>query len=221
MEKDDDNMTTYPLIDIHSRFDAVVLANGDYPTHPVPSAILQASEHVVCCDGAASRLSFTPWAAIGDGDSLSPETRKRLGDRFHLVTEQEDNDLTKATRLCLAQGWYRLAYLGATGKREDHTLGNISLLMRYARQMGVLPTMVTDHGYFTPAHDRQTFSSFPRQQVSIFNYGCHRLSSQGLRWEAYPYSESWQGTLNEAIGDTFTLTGDGDYLVFRTFEAKL
>ena len=132
----------------------------------------------------------------------------------------EGKDLTKATRFCLGRGWRRLAYLGATGKREDHTLGNISLLVRYMREMDVLPAMITDYGYFTPAQGRQLFQSFPGQQVSIFNYGCRTLGSQGLRWESYPYQMAWQGTLNESAGDSFTLTGDGDYLVFRTFEAK-
>ena len=45
------------------------------------------------------------------------------------VTEQETNDLNKAFRYCLANGWTDIVILGATGKREDHTLGNIGLLM--------------------------------------------------------------------------------------------
>lgn len=221
MEKDDDSMITdFPLISADTRFDAVVLANGEFPVHPVPLGILRGAGHVVCCDGAVMNLPFTPTAVIGDGDSLSAEDKLRLKGLFHQVSEQEDNDLTKATRFCLGRDWRRLVYLGATGKREDHTLGNISLLVRYMREMDVLPTMVTDHGYFTPAQGRQLFRSFPGQQVSIFNYGCRTLSSEGLRWESYPYQMAWQGTLNESTGDSFTLTGDGDYLVFRTFEAK-
>lgn len=210
----------YPLIEANTRFDAVILANGDFPRHPVALAILRSGCPVVCCDGAASHLPFSPTAVVGDGDSLSLEEKKRLGDIFHQVDEQEDNDLTKATRLCLARGWRQIAYLGATGKREDHTMGNISLLVRYMRDMGLRPTMITDYGYFTPARGRQLFSAFPRQQVSIFNYGCRELASEGLRWQAYPYQMDWQGTLNEAVGHSFTLTADGYYLVFRTFKAK-
>lgn len=212
--------TDFPLIGAGARFDAVVLANGEFPSHPVPLGILRGASHVVCCDGAVTGLPFTPTAVVGDGDSLSAEGKSRLRGLFHQVSEQEDNDLTKATRYCLGRDWRRLAYLGATGKREDHTLGNISLLVRYMREMGARPTMITDYGYFTPARGRQLFQSFPGQQVSIFNYGCRALDSQGLRWDSYPYQMAWQGTLNEAVGDSFMLAGDGDYMVFRTFEAK-
>jgi thiamine pyrophosphokinase len=43
------------------------------------------------------------------------------------------------------------------------------------------------------------------------------MSSSGLRWQAYSFEMPWQGTLNEATGDVFTLQADGDYLVYRTF----
>lgn len=114
------------------KFDAVIVANGIFPSHPVPLAILQSANHVVACDGAVIHVPQAE-AVVGDGDSVPAEYHSRLIQ----VDEQEDNDLTKATRYCLAQGWHHIAYLGATGLREDHTLGNISLLMRYYREMDV------------------------------------------------------------------------------------
>ncbi len=114
----------------------------------------------------------------------------------------------------------RLVYLGATGRREDHTLGNISLIVRYAREMGVEPLMATDEGWFVVLKGETQFESFERQQVSIFNVDCRQLSSEGLKWASYPYGQLWQGTLNEAQGPTFTLKGDGYYLVYRTYLPK-
>ena len=154
-------------------------------------------------------------AVVGDGDSVPPQFRSRL----IRVTEQEDNDLTKATRHCLSLGFRRILYLGATGKREDHTLGNVSLMVRYMRDFQLQPVMVTDYGYFTPARGKTTFDSFPGQQVSIFNFGFTHIQAEGLRYTPYPYTEWWQGTLNEAAADTFTLDADGEYLVYRTFDA--
>ncbi len=195
------------------KFDAVIVANGEFPTHTVPLAVLQEATHVVACDGAVRNVPQAE-VVVGDGDSIPAAYRERLIQ----VDEQEDNDLTKATRYCLAQGWHRIAYLGATGKREDHTIGNISLLMRYYRTMGVDGVMLTNHGVFTPAQGRQTFESFEGQQVSIFNFGSTKIVSEGLRWQSYGYEEWWQGTLNEAVGDSFTLEADGYYLVFRTYD---
>ena len=196
-------------------FDAVIVANGLFPTHAIPLAILNHAKHVVACDGA---ICHVPQAetVIGDGDSIPEAFRHKL----IRIDEQEDNDLTKATRYCLSQGWQRIAYLGATGKREDHTLGNISLLMRYYRDFAVQGIMFTDHGFFTPMRGDHTFESIPGQQVSIFNFGCTRITSEGLRWNSYAYEQWWQGTLNEATGNTFTLRADGYYMVYQTYMTK-
>lgn len=200
-------------------FDAVVLANGEYPTHAVPLNILRHAVHLVACDGAIVPLvseGVGETCIIGDGDSIPVEYRSRL----LKVDEQDDNDLTKATRYCLQQGWRQIAYLGCTGKREDHTLGNISLLMRYYRDMGVEGCMLTDYGLFAPVRGDHTFHSFPGQQVSIFNFGCTHIDSEGLRWHSYAYQDWWQGTLNEAVSHQFTLHADGCYMVYQTYEAK-
>lgn len=195
-----------------NKFDAIILANGGYPVHEVPLNILQHASHVVACDGAVSHY---PQAEIivGDGDSVPEAFRNRLIQ----IDEQDDNDLTKATRYCLSQGWHRIAYLAATGRREDHTLGNIALLMRYYRDMDVEGIMATDYGIFTPAKGCRTFPSVKGQQVSIFNFGCTRIISEGLKWNSYAYRELWQGTLNEALADQFTLRADGYYMVYQTY----
>ena len=199
-------------------FDAVILANGDFPTAEVPLRILREARQIVACDGAAASLQDNHHKVIiiGDGDSVPDELKSRL----IRIDEQEDNDLTKATRYALQQGWHRIAYLGCTGKREDHTLGNISLLMRYRRDLGIEATMFTDYGYFTSSLGSRTFDSMPGQQVSIFNFGCTRIYSEGLRWQSYAYQEWWQGTLNEAVGDAFSIDADGYYLVYRTYDPK-
>ena len=197
------------------KFDAVIVANGIFPSHPVPLAVLQAANHVVACDGAVIHVPQAE-AVVGDGDSVPAEYRLRLIQ----VDEQEDNDLTKATRYCLDKGWNRIAYLGCTGLREDHTLGNIGLLMRYYRQMGVEGIMFTDYGFFTPAYGNRTFQSEKGKQVSIFNFGCRQLTSEGLRWNSYAYDEWWQGTLNEALGDSFSFAADSYYLVYQTYGVK-
>lgn len=198
---------------------AVVLADGEQPAHSVPSQLLKAAPYVVCCDGAINYCDRAD-AVVGDGDSTPMWVRDELNCMFYQIDEQDDNDLTKATRFCIAKGFKRIVYLGATGLREDHTIGNISLLMRYAREMGIEPLMATNYGWFVPANGNREFASFPRQQVSIFNFGCTSLHTEGLLYDGYPFQQWWQGTLNEATGDSFRIESDGDYLVYRTYEAK-
>jgi thiamine pyrophosphokinase len=194
-----------------------ILADGDFPTHPVPLRLLREAPRMVCCDGAARHVADSEAFIVGDGDSVPPHLRSRLV----LVSEQDDNDLTKATRFCLERGWRRIVYLGATGRREDHTLGNLSLIVRYYTEMGVDPILCTDYGWFVPAASGTTrFESFKGQQVSIFNFGCTELSTEGLVYPGYAFQQWWQGTLNEAAGTSFSITANGAYLVFRTYQQK-
>ncbi len=216
-------MANFPLLTESTPFDGVILADGDYPRHPLAKSYLHRAPYICCCDGAGARLivhGCIPDAIVGDGDSLTDDFLQSHADIVHLEEEQDDNDLTKATRHCLALGLRRLIYLGTTGKREDHTLGNISLLARYTLEMGIDAVLMTDYGYFVAATGINSFGTFAHQQISIFNLGCSRLTGKGLKWEPYCYSNLWQGTLNEALGNEVIIEGDAQYLIFRTFDAK-
>jgi thiamine pyrophosphokinase len=105
--------------------------------------------------------------------------------------------------------------VGATGKREDHTLGNISLLMEYAQKVRV--QLVTNYGVFTPACGYATFDSLPGGQVSIFNFGSTQMHGDGLEYPLRRFTNWWQGTLNRSLRDKFTIYANGEYLVFRAF----
>lgn len=214
----------YPLITGNEAFDAVILGNGDFPVHCIPLRLLSNAEYICCCDGAGMELiehGVMPDAIVGDGDSLSEDFRLRHADLIYIVSEQEHNDLTKATRFCIDKGFRNIALLGCTGKREDHTMGNISLLAYHQAHYDVRNVMVTDYAVIFAAEGLNTFSTFARQQVSIFNLSCKRLCGEGLRWHTYAYEEMWQGTVNEAVGDKITLDGDGAYIVYLTHEPKL
>lgn len=202
---------------------AVILANGSYPTSDIALSVLGRGSFLCCCDRAgltAVKHGLKPDAIVGDGDSLPLSAQEELANIFHQVDEQDYNDLTKATRFVLSKGFKSIVYLGATGKREDHTIANISLLATYRHEMGVKPIMATDYGWFSAHEGNHVFEAFPRQQVSIFNFGCHKLRSRGLKWDAYPYGMAWQGTLNEAMGTSFEIDADGLYIIYQTYEAK-
>lgn len=199
--------------------EAVILANGNYPTHDIPLKILSEASYVVCCDGAAGRYidnGFMPNAIVGDGDSLEEKYRLHHADILHHIREQESNDLTKAIRFLLEKGKRHIAILGATGKREDHTIGNISLLIEYARA-GATVRMYTDYGVFIPCNGRCTFESVPGQQLSLFNFTGHYFKAEGLRYELYDFNNWWQGTLNECTSERFTIDCEGEYLLFMNY----
>lgn len=207
------------MISEHYTPEAVILANGEYPTHVLPLKILEEAKFVVCCDGAANEYilrGHTPDIIIGDGDSLSPENKTRFSDIIHHIADQETNDQTKAVHFLQEKGYQRIAIVGATGKREDHTLGNISLLLDYMKS-GMEVRTVTDYGVFIPASGTQTFVSHTGQQISIINFGAKGLQGEGLVYPLSDFTNWWQGTLNEATSDEFTIHCTGEYLVFLAF----
>ncbi len=196
--------------------EAVVLCNGAFPQREDLLDLLRRSPFIVCCDGAADALldaGIQPGAVVGDGDSIRPETRRRLGERFIHIADQETNDLSKAVHYAARLGYRSLAVLGATGKREDHALANISLLMDYHRA-GIHVRMLTDYGTFLPLSGEQTIACHKGQQVSVFGFGAMRVRYEGLRYEARPLLELWNGTLNCALGEHFTVSAVGDYMVY-------
>lgn len=198
--------------------ETIILADGDFPSCPLALKWLGQCPYVVCCDGAANayiRSGRIPDAIVGDGDSLLPEVKVRYASLIHSESEQDTNDLSKAFRFCLSQGRRNITIMGATGKREDHTIGNISLLADYMEQAEV--KMVTDYGVFIPVKEDSVFCSYPGQQVSIFNMGSTELSAEGLAYPLSAFTNWWQGTLNEALSDCFTIHTNGKILVFRTF----
>ncbi|MDZ7737674.1 MAG: thiamine diphosphokinase [Bacteroidales bacterium] len=197
----------------------IILANGRFPKSGLALGYLNNAGRIVCCDGSVVKLieyGLEPWAIAGDLDSVPENIRKKYAGKLHQSGDQETNDLTKAVRFCIKQGITDIVILGATGLREDHSLGNISLLADYAESVSV--KMVTDYGIFIPARPGTSISSWPGQQVSIFAMDKGMLiSSTGLK---YPLNNTelqnwWMGTLNECTGDSFSLNFDhGRALVF-------
>ena len=195
----------------------VILANGTYPSHAVPVRYLEEADLIVCCDGAAEKLvahGMEPGIITGDLDSVSQELKRKYKSILVPDADQETNDLTKAVKWCVSQGIKEIAILGATGIREDHTLGNISLLADYNRDLKAI--MLTDTGSFRVFDRTVTIDSFPGQQVSLFSLEPGlAVTSRGLRYPLINLrlTSWWRGTLNEALVDSFTLTFEGGKLI--------
>ena len=201
---------------------SVILANGLFPTHDIPLGYIRNADRIICCDGSVENLvSFgrEPHAIVGDIDSLNVELAEKYADRVFRNSEQETNDLTKAVNWCVSRGYNDIIITGATGKREDHTIGNISLLVEYCKYANVI--MVTDTGVFKAYYEDTEIETFQGQKVSIFSIATDtEITLKGLK---YPLNKAklnnwWMATLNEAEGDSFFLNfKSGRVIVFLKF----
>ena len=201
---------------------AVILADGSFPTHEVPLGYLKKAEMIVCCDGSTRSLvehGMIPDAIVGDMDSLDKELASEFADRTFIDGNQETNDLTKAVEWCRKSGYNDIIILGATGKREDHSVGNISLLTEYSKYAKV--QMITDNGIFLPFHESCRIDTFRGQQISVFSINTEtEITSEGLRFPLVKrrLKNWWEATLNESTGTSVELEfRGGPLLVFMAF----
>ena len=195
------------------RGETVILAAGDFP-RPGGEArrLLDAAVRVVCCDGAATtyrrETGREPAAVVGDLDSYqgAPDAPGVVR-----IAEQETNDLAKAVRWCAAQGWRDPVIVGATGLREDHTIGNVF------RALDLGLEIVTDYGRFVPVAERLELTAEPGAPVSIFAPDpSTRMTSEGLDWplDGVRFTNLYCATLNRTTTGRIVLTTTRPALVF-------
>ncbi len=204
----------------------VILANGALPTHPVSRALFAAAERIVCCDGALAKaraLGREPDLVVGDGDSLAPAEQAALGARFVRIAEQETNDLEKAFRVAVALfGVSGIVILGADGLREDHFLGNVFRLLRFAAAAPEV-ALVTNAGVFTVVTRVRTFACALGEPVSVFApQAGTEVESTGLAWPlaGVDLRDLSRGTLNRTNAPAFTLKTTHPILVYLPHTAE-
>ena len=196
----------------------VILGNGAFPTEPYPVYLLDSAEGVVCCDGALEKwlehnASAAPLAVIGDMDSLSAELQERFSAVLVKVDEQDDNDQTKALRWVLEHHpeVTEIVFLGATGLREDHTIGNLGLLMDYPRQFDLGErrlSMVSDFGTAFVITDTCDLHLGEGRRISLFSAdNSLRITSEGLQWptDNVVFDAWWKATLNRTVSPIVSL----------------
>ena len=196
----------------------VILCDGAFPTEAYPLYLLDSAEGVVCCDGALSKwLEHTPSArplgVVGDMDSLPQALQEQFGDVLAPESEQDYNDLTKAMRWVLREHpeVQEITILGATGLREDHTIGNLGLLMEYPRMFDLGDrriTMVPDFGTAFAITDSCDLHLGEGRRVSLFSAdNSLRISSTGLQWptDEVVFDAWWKATLNRTSAPIVSL----------------
>lgn len=222
-------MSTPRIIDLKDRLDytpdAVILAQGDYPTDEGLRQMIDFAPHLIACDGAVNGLLVharrRPDCVIGDGDSVPMERIKALNIPFLHIGDQDTNDLTKSINYCLQKGWKRVCILGGTGRREDHTLGNIFLIADY-HDMGMEVRMMSDYGTFVAAEGEVALHVEVGTQLSFFNIGGKPFSARGVKYpfEGEIFAPLWQATLNEAVSTPVQLLTSSVVLVYVAQERK-
>lgn len=177
---------------------------------------------IVCCDGHALNAflrnresifgdnSREPDAVVGDMDSMSHALAKKYSKILVKVEEQDDNDQTKAYHFILNNfpDVDTIHFIAATGKREDHTIGNLGLLMEYAKSEGPALDMVSDYSTAFVMTDSGELYLGKGRRISIFSPdNSLKITSKGLQWQTsgVVFDNWWPATLNKTTEDVVKL----------------
>ena len=205
----------------------IVVANGAFPERGDALELMRCAKHLVCCDGAIDKVTahgLIPTAVVGDCDSMRAESLERWGSILHPDKSEEYNDLQKALRYCLREGLSPVALIGCEGLREDHFIANLSIMATYSEFLPLV--MVTQEGVFNVLRQSATLLSRKGQQVSVFCTDTQLpLTFHGLKYPVRrrAFQHLWEGSLNEALGDAFTieLHGEGAVIVYRANDSRI
>ncbi len=203
----------------------VIICDGIFPKTEYPRYLIQRADFIACCDGAfrayLKRMESIfggerlPDVVIGDMDSISSSLKKDYADLMVNIQDQENNDQTKAFEYVMEKvsDISEIHILGATGKREDHTIGNISLLMEYTRkykleEKEISLDMISDYGIIFPITNSIDLDCGVGRKISIFTPDPSlKIKSHGLVWplDNVVFDNWWKASLNTAANDTVRL----------------
>lgn len=186
---------------------AVILCDGDIPQKTRIERELSDAELLIAADDGANRakeLGFQPDVIIGDLDSYMV-----TGNEKALVIKDEDqetNDLEKALSYALKKSASSVIVFGATGKRLDHTLKNLSVLLQFDSRFSSL-VFIDDYAVLRVIHSPFKDSFEVGTVISLFPLSgkVEGITTSGLK---YPLRDEAlengirDGSSNEAVEET-------------------
>ena len=187
-------------------------------------AALRLDDFILCCDSGlryAERLHLRPSLIVGDFDShAKPETETEV---IALPREKDDTDTVYAAREAVRRGFEEFLLIGVTGRRFDHTFGNVSLLL-WLDKMGKKARILDDYSEMeivsgSPAEIGGEFPYFSLLNISGTARG---ITIRGAKYpldNAEIRSDYQYGISNEVLpGQTASVTvREGCLLLVKVF----
>lgn len=200
---------------------ALVIANGQSPSHTLLQELAGKAGLIVGADGGAGKAlaaGIRVDAVVGDLDSPGEELRAALpSSAFHLRDDVNSTDLQKAVAFCIERGGEAIDIVAAGGGRADHALANLSVLALFR---GGPPIRIIDDQFEVElVQGISKVDSPPGTIVSLVAIGpCRQVTTSGLRWnlDRFDLSFSPRGVHNEVASPPATVSvAEGDLLLFR------
>lgn len=204
---------------------ALVIANGEPPKKQRVHSLAKEANIVICADGGANtalKLGIMPHAIVGDLDSVHAEALVK----FHKVPTYEDQDdettdLEKAIAWAIKAKYDHITVVGASGKRIDHTVGNLGVLPKFYPD--AIVRFVDDLGELQYVGRELTFEAKKGEVVSLIPLNrCEGITTQGLKYVLEGETLELgvhEGTSNVVVASPVSIkVKKGHLLLFKLFD---
>ena len=163
----------------------LIICNGQPPSHNLIRQLARQARFIIAADGGANgarKAGIVPDMIIGDLDSITPSTRKHFAStRIVHINRQDNTDLEKVLDYCLSNKRKHIVIVGATGRRLDFTLGNLSVVWKYAGRLDI--RFESDECTAVPAGKRFSTAVRIGAVISLIPFGeCRGITLRGLKY---------------------------------------
>ena len=196
----------------------VILGGGDILDYGTVFAMIKADDFIICADNGyrhCEKLGLLPSLLVGDFDSivrLPPDVP-----RVTVPAEKDFTDTALALSCAVERGYDTFLASGMMGgRRFDHTLGNLQILARHARQGAkcFITDGITDicilHSDSGSIHVVEPKKNHYFSLVSLTT-SCENLSIAGAKYELTGYTlrfDETRGLSNEFTGVPVVVSWD-------------
>ncbi|GAB3804280.1 thiamine diphosphokinase [Spirosoma humi] len=207
---------------------ALLIANGEACSAELMGQLLEWSPTVVVLDSAIWRvfdLGIKVDVLLGDFDhDLDLDSIRAQQYPLAIVhaPDQNKTDLDKGIEYLIEQGYPAVNIIWATGRRADHTLTNMTNLVRYKDQIRIV--MIDDHSKIFPLVGRFEKWYEAGTPISLIPVGTVTgFTSEGLKYnlqEATLKLGYFTSSSNEAAADGFVRieAKSGDLLIMECWD---
>ena len=169
---------------------AVIFANGAECSWELTAQVLEWSPYVLVLDGALERvlsLGIKIDAVLGDFDSARHVEKMLVGQEPVEIVhtpDQEKTDLEKGLDFLISKNHRAAHIIWGTGRRTDHTLANISNMVKYKHALSL--TMIDDHSRIYPLPSLFQKKFVPGSILSLMPIGkVEGIETEGLQYNLY------------------------------------
>lgn len=202
----------------------VIVGGANIENYEKISQYLRDDDFFIFCDSGLSHqnaLGVQPDLIVGDFDS-HPQPNVDI-ETIVLPVEKDDTDTVYGVKEAVKRGFQDFLLLGVVGKRLDHSLGNVSILL-YIDSLGMNGAIIDDYSYMEIISHKPAFVEDEYPYFSLLNISgkAEGITIENAKYPLYHAKiccEYQYGISNEVIpGKTARITvDDGKLLLIKVF----